>query len=224
MATTLPALAISVNEHIYLKDPNSSPLGMRIIEGSIDMIATMGFEAFTFKKLATQVGTTEASIYRYFESKHKLLLYLASWYWAWMEIRLAFALANVDDPHVRLHKAIGLLAGEIGQDLNYEHIDESKLNEIIVAESSKVYLTKDVDKENQEGVFLGYKQLVETVSEIILEINPNFKYPHMLVSTIIEGAHHQRFFTEHLPRLTDRIEGEDAIVDFYLDLVQKAIR
>ena len=54
------------------------------------------------------------------------------------------------------------------------------------------------------------------------------KYPHSNptefdVSTIIEGAHHQRFFAEHLPRLTDTIENIDAVTQFYLQLVQKEL-
>lgn len=68
-------------------------------------------------------------------------------------------------------------------------------------ESSKSYLTKNVDRENKEGAFMSYKQFVARISSIILEINPRFKYPNMLVTTIIEGAHHQQFFGEHLPVL-----------------------
>jgi hypothetical protein len=45
----------------------------------------------------------------------------------------------------------------------------------------------------------------------------------MLVSTIIEGAHHQRFFADHLPRLTDIVEGEDAVTSFYLQLVEREL-
>jgi len=61
------------------------------------------------------------------------------------------------------------------------------------------------------------------VSDIILEINPTYKYPHMLISTIIEGAHHQRFFAQHLPRLTDAVNGEDAIIEFSKEATFKAI-
>ena len=64
-----------------------------------------------------------------------------------------------------------------------------------------------------------YKEVVQRVSDIILEIKSDFKYPHMLVSTVIEGSHHQRFFAEHLPRLTDIVEGEDAVSTFYIELV-----
>ena len=48
----------------------------------------IGFESFTFKKLAAKIESTEASVYRYFENKHKLLIYLVSWYWNWVEYRL----------------------------------------------------------------------------------------------------------------------------------------
>ena len=45
----------------------------------------------------------------------------------------------------------------------------------------------------------------------------------MLVSTIIEGAHHQRYFAEHLPSLTDVCEGEDAITTFYQKLALREL-
>ena len=45
----------------------------------------------------------------------------------------------------------------------------------------------------------------------------------MLISTLIEGAHHQRFFAQHLPRLTDAVNGEDAIIEFSKEVTFKAI-
>ncbi|NND33409.1 MAG: TetR/AcrR family transcriptional regulator [Saprospiraceae bacterium] len=223
MKDLISTVQIKVNERIYLKDPVSSALGQKIITGSIDLIADIGFEAFTFRKLASSIGSTEASIYRYFESKHKLLLYLTSWHWGWMEYRLVFSLANIEDPVVRLEKAIVLLTNKVEEDHNFAFINEPKLWEIVIAESSKVYLTKDVDQENQDGVFTGYKRLVARIGDIILEINPKYKYPHMLVSSMIEGAHHERYFARHLPKLTNDLKGENSITEFYKDLVFKTI-
>lgn len=223
MEQLLTKVRIQVNEHIYLKDPETSELGQNIIRVGIDLIDDLGFETFTFRKLANQINSTEASIYRYFENKHKLLLYLTAWYWAWMEYRLVFSLANITSPSDRLKRAITLLTGEVMEDSNNSHVDEVKLNRIVINDSSKAYLTRDVDAENKTGAFLGYKELVARVSDIILEVNPKYKYPHMLVSTVIEGAHHQRYFAEHLPRLTDSIRGEDAITEFYKDMVFKSI-
>jgi len=219
MQKSIPDIIIQVNEHLYIKNPESSGLGKRIVSGSIKMINEMGYEQFTFRKLANTIKTTEASVYRYFESKYKLLLYLTSWYWSWMEFRLVFGVTNILTPINKLKMAITILTEEIKADNNFEHIDEVLLHQLVISESPKVYLNKEVDAENQYGVFKGYKQLVSRVCDIILEMNPNYKYPHMLVSTVIEGAHHQRYFAEHLPRLTDVINGEDAIVEFYKNMV-----
>ena len=123
----------------------------------------------------------------------------------------------------RLGRAIQLLTEEVKEDGSFKHINEVKLSRIVIAESSKAYFTKLVDQENKQGVFKAYKQLVQRAGDIILELKPDYKYPHMLISAVIEGAHYQRFFAEHLPRLTDSIEGEDSIVQFHMDMVFKTL-
>lgn len=218
-----PHVSFSLNPSLYLKDPLSSELGLKMLEGSIDLIDEIGFESFTFRKLAQHIGSTEASVYRYFESKHKTLLYLSVWYWHWMEYRMMFRLANIASPTDRLSIAIEALTERIEEDSAFSHINEVKLSRIIIAESPKCFLTKEVDIENKDGVFLAYKRLVQLICEIILEVSPAFKYPHMLVSTVIEGAHNQRYFAQHLPRLTDTVQGEDAVVTFYKEIVFKTL-
>ncbi len=223
--TEIPSqVSLYVDDRIFLKNPESSVLGRKIISGSVDLVDEIGFENFTFRKLGQYIESTEASIYRYFESKHRLLLYLIAWYWSWMEFRLLYRIANIDDPEEKLKRAIQLITekNEVGS--NFLHVDEVKLHRIVISESSKTYLTKEVDQENKEGLFKTFKQLVERISGLILEINPTYKYPHMLVSTVIEGAHHQRFFAEHLPRLTDQLIGEDSISNFYQEMVLYTIK
>lgn len=214
---------LKINNNVFLKNPNSSELGGRIISGSIDLIDELGFENFTFKKLAKKVATTEASVYRYFESKHHVLIYLVIWYWSWQQYRLTIRLANVEDPKERLKRAIILLSEKIEIDSEFSTVNEIKLNRIVISESSKIYMNKMVHKDNELGFFVQYKEIVEDISSIILEINQNYKYPHMLISTVIEGANHQRFFLENLPRLTDLIEGEDSITNFYVELVLNSL-
>ena len=217
-------MSIRLNDTIYQKNPDTSDLGRKIISGSIDLIHEYGIEGFTFKKLGQHTGTTEASIYRYFENKHKLLLYLVSWYWRWMEYKLVFATSNIDSATDRLLRAVTVLTEPVAQGTTHRYVNILKLGAIVISESSKVYLTKAVDEENKYGAFAGYKELVARVSDIIVEVDPEFKYPRMLVTTIIEGAHHERFFQEHLPRLTDVVDGEDAICAFYKDLIRKMLQ
>ena len=81
-------IKIVLNEGLYVKEPQDSELGRKIIKHSILLIDKLGFESFTFKKLANEIQSTEASIYRYFENKHLLLKTLgpgaalppAAWY------------------------------------------------------------------------------------------------------------------------------------------------
>jgi AcrR family transcriptional regulator len=226
MQSFLSNIQIRVNDYIYLKDPESSNLGKRIISGSIDLIYKIGFESFTFKKLASEINSTEASIYRYFENKHKVLLYLTIWYWGWTESKLVFAITNIEDKEVQLKKAIEVLTQNIQEDGNFKHINERKLQKVIYDESAKAYLNKFVDEENKHGVYSFYKSVVQRVSDIVYDINPKYPYPKMLVSTIIEGAHLQRFFGEHLPGLTNcsRKDDIDDVQEFSIELALNAIK
>lgn len=224
MSQFLSNIILKVNDHVYLKDPESSKLGKKIIEGSIHLIEEHGFESFTFKKLAIHIDSTEASIYRYFENKNKVLLYLTFWYWSWMESRLLFATANIENNEEQLRIAIKILTSEVEEDGAFSHIDEVKLHHIIYEESSKAYLNRHVDDENKHGVFSSYKNIVGRVSDIMLAINPDFEYPNMLTSTIIEGAHLQRFFAEHLPRLTNQTKDKDDIEHFYTLLALNTLK
>ncbi len=214
---------IKVSPELYIKNPDSTELGKSIVSQSIDLIVELGFESFTFKKLGEKIGSPESSIYRYFESKHTLLVYLTCWYWSWIEYKLVFATINIDNPGKKLKDAIKILTQPITTDTSFSYIDKILLDKIMITESIKTYHTKNVDSENKKGYFKVYKQVVNRVGNIVLELNPKFEFPHMLISTIIEGAHHQRYFAAHLPSLTDVNIGRDNISEFYTQLVIKVI-
>ena len=219
-------LQIKMNEALFLRSPESSELGKKIIKHSIELIYKNGFEAFTFKKLAEDIGTTEAGIYRYFENKHKLLVYLTSWYWGWLEFQIRFHTNNIKDPAVRLKKIIKILATAVENDEQTSYLDESLLHQIIITEGSKAYLTKQVGEDNKQKFFQPYKDLCGVIGNIILECNQKYKYPKSLASTIIEMAHFQNFFMHNLPSLTDfgNSKEETAIISFLNDLVFSSIK
>src|SRR5210317_2590894 len=102
MDRLLANLRINIPASVYIKDPESSELGKRIIEHSICLIDEMGIEAFTFKKLGEAIGSNESSIYRYFENKHKLLIYLSSWYSSWIEYQVVIATFSLNDAQLKL--------------------------------------------------------------------------------------------------------------------------
>jgi len=223
MERMLSYLKIKVNESLYLKDPESSEVGKRILQQSIRMIDEMGLEAFTFKKLADKANTTESTVYRYFENKHKLLLYLSNWYWAWLDYRMVFALNNIQDPNEKLSKAVEILTSNAALDHLIEHMDLVTLGHLIHSESSKIFRIKDVDKENEEGYYHGYKLLCMRLQEVILQIAPGFPHANSLASTILEGIHKQYFFAEHLPKLTDIRNPAQDLPHFFLEITTSVL-
>lgn len=192
-----------VNGKIFLKDPESSAIGKEIVKKSIDLIYKLGFEQFTIKKLAVEINTTEATIYRYFESKHRILLYILNWYWSYMEFLLVFKLQNVKSPKEKLKLIVDLLTTELPASAGLYDYNKRSLNQVVIAESSKVYLIKEVAEINKDEVFKPYKDLCAQISQVIKEYNPNYKYPKSLSTTLIEASHQQQFFSINLPRLTD---------------------
>ena len=222
MDSLLSNLKIAVPEKIYVKDPESSDLGKRIIEHSILLIDEIGFDSFTFKKLGNLIGSNESSVYRYFESKHKLLLYLSSWYWAWIEYQLVFETHSLN-PSNKLEKAIEVVTRAIKKDSKYSHINEVVLNRIMVNENSKSFLTKEVDKENKEGYFIVYKRIVHRIRDMIIDVNSKYKFPSSLASTILEGSLHQHFLKDHFSSITDCKPGVTPS-HFYTNLVLNTLK
>ncbi|NCO64063.1 MAG: TetR/AcrR family transcriptional regulator [Flavobacteriales bacterium] len=217
MKNLLATLKITVPEKIFLKDPETSDLGKKIIEHSIILIDQIGFDNFTFKKLGTIIGSNESSIYRYFESKHKLLLYLTSWYWAWIEYQMVFETYSIAHNQEKLLKAIDIVTRTVKEDSNYSHINEVLLNRIIINENSKSFLTKEVDQENKDGYFMVYKRLVYRLKDMILEVTSDYKYASSLASNIIEGSLYQHFLKDHFTSITDCKQTDD-ITTFFSQL------
>ena len=219
-------LSFKVNEHIYLRDPESSELGKQIVKNAIDLIYELGFEHFTFKKLAAKMSTTEASIYRYFENKHRLLLYILNWYWSYMEFLVDFTIQNIQNPKEKLTKIINLLTQSLPESVGQLDYNKSFLNQIVLSESSKVYLIKEVKEINSFQVFKPYKDLCNKISEVILSLNPSYTYARSLSSTLIETAHSQQYFSKNLPRLTDvaNQKEEDFVFNFLSQLVFSALK
>lgn len=210
-------IRIGMNPKLYVRDPEQSELGRNIIRSGIEMISEIGFEAFTFKKLAQRIGTTEASIYRYFENKHRLLVYIITWFWGWMEYYILFRTNNIKDPKSKIEIIIRLLAFETDETLKFEHIDMKKLHRIVISESDKIFLTGHVNEDNEDRLFKPYKDLCSQIAGVFREYNPNYPFPRSLASTLVETAHFQYFFKKNLPSLTDFSYEKDEKIIFFLE-------
>lgn len=209
-------LQIKMNEALYVRDPESSELGKKIIKEGLAMINERGFEDFTFKKLANKLGTTESSVYRYFENKHRLLTYITTWFWTWMEYQMVIHTTNIKDPKEKIDLIIKLFTQQVPDLFIMEHIDKTVLHQVVISEGEKSFLTKHVTEDNKALFFKPYKDLCHRIALVFQDFNPDYPYPHSLASTMIETAHHQVYFKDHLPRLTDfgGVKTMEPVADF----------
>lgn len=214
---------ISVNSELFLKDPESSELGKKIVGQGILLIDDIGFEKFTFKKLGVQIKSNESSIYRYFENKHKFLVYITNWFWGWKEFQLTMSTYGISNSNEKLLKAIEVITHPVVQDFRFQHINEVALNHIIINESSKSYLTKEVETDNKEGYFSIYKRLVTRIAEMISEVSSDYEYSLSLSSMVLDGALHQHFLKDHIQSITDCSEKK-SVSNYFKDLVINTLK
>lgn len=223
----MQSINIIIDERYYSKDPFSSELGRRIVEQGLTLINELGFENFTFRKLADSIGSTEASIYRYFENKQKLLIYLTAWYWSWAEYQIDYDTHLLPPGRDKLNRAWEILC-HLSIATENVAMDVSALRKIVIKESDKTFLNQNVDAINSEGLYLDLKSLCDKIAHMILEISPDYSYPHTLVSTLIEASHQQYFFALHLPSLTEIKKQSDDEVNrqvqtFIMDTLDRII-
>ena len=220
-------IQIQLNEKLFIRDPASSEVGRNIVKQGAAMISKMGLEDFTFKKLAIKLKTNESSIYRYFENKHRLLVYLVDWYWRWIEYLVVVHTTNIKEPIKKIDIILNILMLKVEGDLtDGPDVEKQVLHQLIIKEASKSYLTNHVAEDNKMQLFKPYKDLCARIAGIFLEINPKYKYARSLTSTVLEMAHYQYFFMHNLPRLTDfgQAKDENEIINFLRHLVVSSLK
>ena len=202
---------------LYLKNPESSLLGRHILQESLELINQIGFEAFTFKKLALQCKTTEATVYRYFKNKHYLLLYMVNQYWTQL-YTLAFYICQTEQNPKKqiLHILNVLLNFSAAPQKSNPALELNALYQLVLWEGSKTYLTRNVDQYNKDYFFKPLKDLSLLLATAIKSHNPKTRFPKSLASTVLEMVHLQRFYSDHLPSLTDVQKNNPKTIKNYL--------
>ena len=187
------SISFVIDSSLYLRYPEETSLGKKMVSESIIMMDEDGYDAFTFKKLAARIDSTEASIYRYFRNKHQLLCYLVSWYWTWLEYFIQYRTTNINDSKRKLEMAIAALLESDIDDPNIPHINEGILHRLVVAESARVYMPRPTEITDYNGILRGYNLMCSRLIEFIKGIDPKYKYTRELVDTLLSISHNRLF-------------------------------
>jgi len=220
------SLNIHINNKLFLKDPGSSETGKKILEAAVKQITLQGIEHVTFKRLAEAADTVESTVYRYFENKHNLLVYLSAWYWACMEYCLEYETMQPVPAEQQVRKAIDLMAGCCKPDIRMEVSSLDELRELMICEHAKVYMTHEVAEENKDGYFYYMKSFAGKLSRLIQEMNPEYPHARSLAFTMMIALHQQLYVSKNLPSLSSCGKGNDQrkeAADFTFSLLTLAL-
>ncbi|MGL5890721.1 MAG: TetR/AcrR family transcriptional regulator, partial [Bacteroidia bacterium] len=193
-------IRIVVDDSLYLRDPQETELGRRLLSVAVEMIGQMGIEDFTFSKLARKSSSTEASVYRYFHNKHELLGYLVAWYWSWLDYQVSFRINNITDPVHRLEIILGVLAGSTSGNNITPFMNEELLHRLVVSESGKLQLAGE---HTAARAYAHQEIFTRRIADSITRVHAVYKYPKALASLLIQQSHQQRWYADHFPELTE---------------------
>ncbi len=198
-------LQIIVSESLYVRNPELTNLGKKIIQHGVELIYENGFDAFNFKKLASYIGTTEAGIYRYFENKQQLLKFLTAWHWSWLEYQIRLHINNITDPVLKLLKVIDLLTSKVEDDMTTNYINEAFLHQIVSRESIRSFGLSKLKNEEKFKLFKSYTDLCKCIEEIILSSKHDYLYPKSLTTTLLEMSQYYHYAQDSLPYVSDEL-------------------
>ncbi len=194
---------------LYLRDPEGTRLGPLILVEGLALMNELGLEAFTFKKLAMRIGSTEVSLYKYFPNKQRLLQYYFQLYWLWLRQVCGRHAERSVDPLATVRAVVDALCGVWPKDAPPAQLDPRALRLLVIEEGMKSYLHKNVDVDNARRLFLPYKALSAFIAECLVAYRQDVPMPRSFATTIIEMAHSLPFAMEHLPSLTELSNKKD---------------
>lgn len=220
----MPRYLIEPDPGLALRDL-SSPMGTRILTEGLALMNAIGLEAFTFKKLAERMGSTEVTVYHYFANKQRLLQYYFQLYWLWLATHCQQEGRSLRDPWERLRGDIRAISGIWPHDARANHFAPADLRALVINEGSKSFLHKNVDSDNELKLFKPYKDLCAHIASEVKACAPRTRHARSFATTLVEMSHSLEFAMHHLPALTDLSEKRDRkhLAAFLIELADRYV-
>ncbi len=208
---------------LYLKNPKGSEIGESIVEMGAHFLGNFGLEELTFKKLAIEVGCTEATIYRYFNNKQQLLLYILNIYWSWQEYVIVFNCQNIENAEIKLKRVISALAKP-----EFEFLaNRTFANNVLLTainEGVKAHYTIHIQNEMDHGKTIGYQRLISRIAEYIEEYNKLYPYSNSMAICLADSALQQLFIQSHHKNKTKTAIGVENIEKFLFSILPNKLK
>lgn len=221
METLLHYINLDIPHTLFNKNPRTSETGKKILRVSAQLIAQQGIDVFTFRKLSASTGISEATIYRYFDSKNQLLLFFLNKYWGWQDYRITTKISNLKEYDEIVRIILEVLTTPMIPNLD-DHVYEKNIVKIAINESVKVHLNMDLAGGIEKGNFIFYTRLLEKISAVVKSHCPEYPYPNSLVATVLDTITQQLFYEMHFPSLMETDFDPKKISNFVYSFFPKS--
>lgn len=214
--------SLQVSENFYLRNPNTTALGKKMIARAIQIIDEVGYSQFTFKILALSINSVEASIYRYFENKEHMLFYMVATYWTATNFRVKFYTQMLRSHEERVYTTIDVLTGIQSAAVPGLDFDQYEALQRIARKNYFYALTilrnKDNGKELEDELFRVSKEIQDHLSTSIRKLAPSFQHSDLMADTIIKKG---LYSLEELKStgLPNRVEGYRELASFLKEVL-----
>lgn len=213
---------LHIPDAVFVKNPRESELGMKILHKGTEMLAKEGIDSFNFKKLAIAIQTTEASAYRYFDNKHKFLLYVINIYYGWMEYSIAVAEYEEKKTENKIKRAIESIIAP--NHMPVDNVEFAKnIRKVAIQEGVKLHFNLHIKDEIKNGSMTCYSRLTQRLSGLIRNIAPHYQFSEPLANLVIESVFHQLFQIGIMSK-SDVVKHEKKIQLFLTQLIQQTIK
>jgi AcrR family transcriptional regulator len=223
MDTLTQHIELQIPNCLFQKNPRETEIGNKLVETATHLIAQLGLEQFTIKKLALETGCTEATVYRYFENKHQLMLYIMNIFWGWQEYLLVFSTQNIHNESEKMKRAIALLANPDFGFLPYRKFANSVLLAAI-NEGVKIHIIRNLKDEIENGSMAAYRNLAQRIAGLIKSFDKTYAYPHALAMQLMDAAIHQQFCHRYLRGVSEAALNKEHIENFLIGLLPKRLK
>ncbi len=164
-------------------------LGHRVMAATVEEFAVNGLQGTRVAEICRRAGTTDPTFYRYFLGLRQAALFIISeYYWSPLNQRLSHYQQITDDPQKLFEAVVTSLIRSADDDPDRPWLAESKVFQIVVAESRNPLLVKDLALDDEYVGFLArLEEIIKTGQQ--REVFTTDLRPALLASLLVNSLH-----------------------------------
>ncbi|MDQ3712387.1 MAG: TetR/AcrR family transcriptional regulator [Acidobacteriota bacterium] len=164
-------------------------LGHKIVAATVEEFAVNGVQGTRVAEICRRAGTTDPTFYRYFLGLRQAALFIISeYYWSPLNQRLNHYRQITDDPQKLFEAVVTSLICSADDDPDRPWLAESKVFQIVVAESRNPLLVKDLALDDEYVGFLARLEEIIKTGQRLKFFTPDLR-PALLASLLVNSLH-----------------------------------